>query len=81
MNVQYINDSQGNPTGVFIPIEEWISLKQKYNVLQQEELNNDEIPDWHKKILDERLEDYLKNPNNNMDFDEVLKDIRKKYSL
>lgn len=81
MNLQYINDSQGNPTGVFIPIEEWISLKQKYNVLQQEELQTSEIPDWHKKILDERLEDYRKNPDNNMDFNEVLKDIRKKYSL
>lgn len=81
MNLQYINDSQGNPTGVFIPIEEWISLKQKYNVLQQEELQTSEIPDWHKKILDERLEDYRKNPDINMDFNEVLKDIRKKYSL
>jgi hypothetical protein len=81
MNLQYINDSQGNPTGVFIPIEEWQSLKQKYNGLQEDELQNFEIPEWHKKILDERLEDHRKNPQNEQNFDMMLKGIRKKYSL
>ena len=81
MNLQYINDSQGNPTGVFIPIEEWQSLKQKYNGLQEDELQNFEIPDWHKIILDERLEDHRKNPQNEQNFDMMLKGIRKKYSL
>ena len=81
MNLQYIHDTHGNATGVFIPIEEWQSLKEKYNGLQEEELQSFDIPDWHKKILDERLEDYRKNPNSNMDFNKTLNDIRKKYSL
>ena len=81
MNLQYIHDTQGNATGVFIPIEEWQSLKQKYNGLQEEELQSFEIPDWHKKILDERLEDHRKNPQNAQNFDMTLNDIRKKYSL
>ena len=81
MNLQYIHDNNGTPTGVFIPIEEWQSLKEKYNGLQEEEMQSFEIPNWHKKILDERLEDYHKNPNNNMDFDKMLKSIREKYSL
>ena len=52
MNLQYIHDNHGNATGVFIPIEEWQSLKKKYDGLQQEELKSLDIPEWHKKILD-----------------------------
>ena len=81
MNLQYIHDIQGNATGVFIPIEEWHSLKQKYSGLQEEELQSFEIPDWHKKILDERLEDYRKNPEKTKNFDELLKSKREKYRL
>lgn len=33
------------------------------------------------KSTDERLKDYRKNPNDAKDFDLMLKDIRKKYSL
>ena len=40
MNLQYIHDNHGNATGVFIPIEEWQSLKKKYDGLQQEELKS-----------------------------------------
>lgn len=81
MNLQYIHDSKGNTTGVFIPIEEWQSIKEKYNGLQQDEMQAFEIPDWHKKILDERLEDHRKNPQNVKNFDQTLKSIREKYNL
>ena len=81
MNLQYIHDNKGDATGVFIPIEEWQSLKKKYDGLQQEELKSPDIPDWHKKILDERLEDHRKNPQNVKNFDLTLKDIREKYNL
>ncbi|ROI11152.1 addiction module protein [Epilithonimonas hominis] len=81
MNLQYIHDSKGNTTGVFIPIEEWQSIKEKYNGLQEDEMQDFEIPDWHKKILDERLEDYYKNPQNAKNFDELLQSKREKYGL
>jgi len=29
MNLQYISDSSGKTTGVFIPINEWYNQKQK----------------------------------------------------
>jgi hypothetical protein len=32
MNVQYVNDSKGKPTGVFIPIQEWEKLKKEYHL-------------------------------------------------
>ena len=81
MELQYLHDTEGNKTGVFIPIEEWYSLKEKYIDLHDEELQNFEIPEWHKKILDERLEDYHKNPQNAKNFDDLLKSKREKYKL
>jgi hypothetical protein len=79
MTLQFIHDTRGNTTGVFIPIDEWQSLKEKYTELQVEEAqNNIELTDWQKDIIDHRLEDYYKNPNDVMDFDTTIASIRKK---
>lgn len=43
MSLQYISDSTGKTTGVFIPITEWNELKTKYKGIEQEEIT---IPDW-----------------------------------
>ncbi len=72
MNVQYISDSNGVPTGVFIPMSDWNKLKEKYNDIETE-LNN--IPDWHKTELDKRLTDYHNNPDQVLDFDQAINDI------
>ncbi len=74
--VQFIRDNKGNTTGVFIPIEEWQILKLKYTELQKEETSA-ELTDWQKNILEDRLEDYNKNPDQVDDFDAMLKDIAK----
>ena len=37
MNLQYISDYRGKTTGVFIPIQEWESLKSKFHGLEDEE--------------------------------------------
>ena len=79
MTLQFIHDTRGNTTGVFIPIDECQSLKEKYTELQVEEAqNNIELTDWQKDIIDHRLEDYYKNPNDVMDFDTTIASIRKK---
>ena len=79
MNLQFIHDNRGNTTGVFIPIEEWQDLKTKYVDLQSEEAQNSiELTTWQKDILDERLDDYYKNPNNVVDFDTTIANIRKR---
>lgn len=78
MTLQFIHDNQGNTTGVFIPIEEWQALKTKYSDLQDEEVqNSSELASWQKNILDERLEDYYKKPNDVVDFDTTIANIRK----
>lgn len=76
MTLQFIHDNRGNTTGVFIPIEEWQSLKTKYTDLQKEEAENlVELAPWQKQIIDERLSDYYKNPTDVSDFDKTIDDI------
>lgn len=74
MNLQYISDSTGQTTGVFIPINEWNDLKNKYKGIEQAEID---IPQWHKDLVRQRLEDYRKNPGSAMDFDSAMDDIEK----
>jgi hypothetical protein len=78
MNLQFIHDNKGNTTGVFIPIEEWQSLKDTYEPLLKEEVENvKDLASWQKQILDERLNDYYQNPTTMMDFDKTIDDIEK----
>lgn len=72
MSLQYISDSKGQTTGVFIPIKEWKALKNKYKGLEEDGL---QIPNWQMKELDNRLEDYKKNPEQTLDFDKAMDDI------
>ncbi|GAO29180.1 addiction module protein [Geofilum rubicundum] len=74
MNLQYISDSKGQTTGVFIPINEWNDLKNKYKNIEQEEIN---VPEWHKDLVLKRLKDYKQNPDSAMDFDSAMDDIEK----
>ncbi len=76
MTLQFIHDNRGNTTGVFIPIEEWQTLKVKYADLQEEEAKNFIEPNtWQKQILDDRLSDYYQNPNDVTDFNKTIDDI------
>ena len=78
MLLQFIHDTKGNTTGVFISIEEWQAMKAKYAELQKEEVTNmAELAPWQKQILDDRLNDYYKNTGNVYDFDKTIDDIEK----
>lgn len=74
MNLQYISDSKGQTTGVFIPINEWNNLKNKYKDIEQEEVS---VPDWHKELVLKRLEEYKQKPCSAMDFDAAMDDVEK----
>lgn len=57
------------------------ALKLKFKIAQSKDFNvKDEIkiPEWHKAIVAERLEDYRKNPQTNLNFDVMIKNIREK---
>lgn len=74
INLQYISDSTGKTTGVFIPIDEWNILKNKYEGIDQEELD---VPTWQKEQVMKCLKDYHANPSLALDFDEEIEDIEK----
>jgi hypothetical protein len=76
MTLQFIHDNKGNTTGVFIPIEEWQTLKSKYADLQKEEAENIvELATWQKQIIDDRLNDYYQKSTDVIDFDKTIDDI------
>jgi inorganic pyrophosphatase len=66
LNLQYLQDNKGNTTAVVVPIEEWNKFTEKYNDLE-------ELPEWQKKMIDERLESYRKNPNDLVSMEEIEK--------
>jgi hypothetical protein len=66
MSVQYILDSTGQTTGIFIPIDEWNELKKKYQGIELEEIM---IPSWHIDTVRERIIDYKKNPSQALNSD------------
>ena len=72
MNLQYISDSTGKTTGVFIPISEWNELKNKYKGIDQEQID---IPEWQMDEVRKRLADYKENPEQAMNFDAAMDEI------
>jgi hypothetical protein len=59
-----------------------VSLPKEFNARRVEiiilpsEMESD-IPQWHKEILDNRLQDYLENPSDVMDFDTFCDELEK----
>ena len=74
MSLQFISDSTGETTGVFIPIKEWNELKDKFKGIEQEELD---VPAWHIDLVRKRKQDYKNNPELMIDFDVAMDDIEK----
>lgn len=72
MSVQFLSDQSGKTTGVFIPIEQWNKLKDKFSEIEDMELD---IPDWQKEKLEKRLNDYISNPKQVLDSDSTLEEI------
>jgi hypothetical protein len=68
MNLQYLQDNNGNTTAVVVPIEEWNKFTEKYNDLE-------ELPQWKKNIIDQRL-DLIKNyPDELLLLEDFMKEL------
>jgi len=72
MSLQYISDNKGQTTGVFIPIEEWNNLKNKFKGIEAEELD---IPSWQLAELDKRVTNFRNNQTQTLDFNQAIEDI------
>lgn len=77
MKAQVIEDHNGVPTGVFIPIKEWEKLKKQYPNIA-EDANTFELSEQQKKILDEQEDLPLSEYQNN---DEFVAELKKEYGL
>lgn len=77
MSLQYIADSRGRTTGVFIPIRDWTKLIKKYKGLEKDEQEMAFVPEWQKKIVRERIAKYDNDPKSWLDFDQAMDDIEK----
>jgi hypothetical protein len=74
--LQYIADSNGKTTGVFIPYNDWEKLLKKYKGIENDILV---VPDWHKKIVKERIKKYETSPEKMLDWEDVSKRLDEKY--
>lgn len=72
--LQYSSNDKGKKTAVIIPIDRWEKLTKKYGDLEND-LVLDEIPEWHKEIIDQRLQNYLQNLEGVISLDELSKEI------
>ncbi|MGK0412381.1 MAG: hypothetical protein ACJA1B_000573 [Polaribacter sp.] len=65
-------------------LAKWI-LETDENVLNEVEaiynVSANNISEEHKKILDQRLENHLKNPDNGRNWNEIKADLSKKYAI
>ena len=81
MNLHYISDNKGKTTGVYIPINDWEYLKNKYKEIEQEETQIFKVPESHKEIVRQRLKEYRNNTDNVLDWKDVQKEIEEKYGF
>jgi hypothetical protein len=73
MTWQYHYDQSGKAIGVFIPMEVWNSLQEKY-----EEFAVLPTPNWQDTVLDKRLELLATNPKDITSLDDFLIDLNER---
>ncbi len=69
MSIKFLSDSLGTITDIVIPIDDWQEITNKYPDLTN--LIND-IPEWQKKLLNERLEFIKNHPDSLRPIEELL---------
>jgi|GEM_PF-872410 len=79
MKIKYIKDQKGTTTDVVLSLKDWENLKNSFPNIK--EITEEDIPNWHKEILDQRLYSIQKYPENIVKWDTVQEEIKKKYGL
>lgn len=73
MRLQSIQDSSGNETGVFIPIQDWLIIKNAYPDIEDAD---QDITKWEKELIDERLDAISKNPTRIKSDDDLRNELK-----
>jgi hypothetical protein len=74
MSLQYLSDETGHVIAVQLPIKEWEELKSKYPDIDNSSSNT---PDWHKELLDTRLDALEKHPELIRPISELMNELDK----
>ncbi|ACT94632.1 addiction module protein [Dyadobacter fermentans] len=72
MKLQYLPERSGFTKSLFIPMSEWNALNT-----QSAKAGSGDLPEWQKRLLDERIEAYENGLEDIFDSEEVFKDIEK----
>lgn len=75
MRTQIIQDHNGLPTGVFIPIEDWDLIKSNYPDV---EALDQKLPKWEKDLIDSRLNAIAENPEKLKPIETLYKELNRK---
>lgn len=75
MRTQIIQDHNGLPTGVFIPIEDWDLIKSNYPDV---EALDQKLPKWEKDLIDSRLNTIAENPEKLKPIETLYKELNRK---
>ena len=75
MKLQVLHDNFGNQTGVYVSIEDWTLIKNNYPDIETLE---QELPQWEKDLIDERLEAIAKNPERLQPIESLLEELKRK---
>ncbi|EKB49334.1 hypothetical protein B879_02089 [Cecembia lonarensis LW9] len=70
-----IQDSNGEDMGVFIPIKDWLAIKNLYPDI--EEISKD-LPKWEKDLIDRRLEEISQNPERLIEGKKIFEELKRK---
>lgn len=76
MKTQIIQDHNGVPTGVFIPIKEWEKLKEQYPEIDKN--NTFELSDEQKQILESQNN---LSASEYQDNEQFVAELKKEYGL
>ncbi len=78
MQVNYVSDNTGATIAVQIPIKDWETIKNKYHGIEVQET---ELPQWQKDMIDKRLWVIEQDPSSILDIQELFYELDKDISL
>lgn len=73
MSVQYLSDKEGQIIAVQVPIDEWRIIRSKHPDIESDA----SIPEWQRRLIDERLSAIEKNPGRILPIDGLIEELDK----